>query len=280
MPAADPTDVVGRRIVAYLIDALVVVIAVFAVAVPSFQSKAITAPIGSVRCGSSNDTLLRDTDTDSDTRPQLCFEDGDEVHYLPQDAVDGFMGTVYGLSFGLQIANLVVLQGLTGASIGKLLLGLRVVRPDGRRAGIGWAALRWVLLFVDSICCILPGIVLVFVVRGHRRLGDLAASTYVVRRAQVGTPVVLPGDAPIGGYGAGGWADPAGGGTWGGGATGGWDAPSSSQGTPWAPPTGGTPSADGPTWDAARNAYIQYDRHRSAWLQWNDAVQEWRPIDQ
>jgi len=38
-----------------------------------------------------------------------------------------------------------ILEGLAGASLGKLLLGLRVGRADGRKAGLGRKLLRWLL---------------------------------------------------------------------------------------------------------------------------------------
>ncbi|HET8929968.1 MAG TPA: hypothetical protein VFN21_04860, partial [Acidimicrobiales bacterium] len=69
--------------------------------------------------------------------------------------------------------------------------------------------------------------------------------------------------------------------------------------TPWAPTTplpgdgpgttqlpgasgpeaaGGGYEADKPTWDDARNAYIQYDSERSEWLEYDDTAKEWKPI--
>jgi uncharacterized RDD family membrane protein YckC len=44
---------------------------------------------------------------------------------------------------------LVVLQSLTGWSVGKLLLGLRVVKEDGSRPGFLKTLGRWGLLIVD-----------------------------------------------------------------------------------------------------------------------------------
>jgi hypothetical protein len=39
-----------------------------------------------------------------------------------------------------------------------------------------------------------------------------------------------------------------------------------------------TPSADGPQWDAQRNAYIQWDPAGGRWLQYDAAASEWKPI--
>ena len=33
-----------------------------------------------------------------------------------------------------------------------------------------------------------------------------------------------------------------------------------------------------PEWDAARNAYIQYEPVSGQWMQFDDAAQEWRPL--
>lgn len=300
-PVADPTNVVGRRIGAYVIDVVLMAVLSLAIIYPMFDSAAKTAPSSEVECDSGSD--LDDDSFDSspsfrtEIRSSVCFEVGDEVRYIPDGESGSFIATSYGIGFGFQILNLVLLQGLTGASVGKLVLGLRVIRKDGRTANVGWAALRWLVLLVDAFCCVLPGLLLVFLTKGHRRLGDMAAGTFVVRKESVGTAPQVPGvtspDAwpvvPQQGYGAapGGW--PAGPSAPGGpGAAGGWSAPPSTgqQGT-WAPGGTGTPPApgttptgEGPTWDAARNAYIQYDRDRSAWVQWDDATKAWRPIDQ
>lgn len=283
-PQADPTNVVGRRIGAYAIDLVLMALVIAAFVVPVFISALETDTTGVIDCttGSSFDDERFDENS-----PAFCFDDGDDVRYVPQDEEGTLTAQVYGIAFLVQALNLLVLQGLTGASLGKLILGLRVIRTDGRKAGIGWAALRWILLFVDSFCFFLPGAILVFVTKGHRRLGDMAAGTFVVRKEHVGAPPQVPGVtgpatwAPTGGgYGA------APGGSWPAGpaAPGGWTPPAgpTPPSSTWAPggDAAAAPSGEGPTWDGARNAYIQYDRDRSAWVQWDDTTKEWRPIDQ
>lgn len=276
-PVADPTDVMGRRIGAFLIDGLIVFVLTLAVLVPLLLSRMETAPAGSIDCVNESGQSF-DQDRTTDGEVNFCFEDGNEVRYLPPEEEGAIGGLFYGIFFGLGALDLLLLQGLTGASLGKLMVGIRVVRHDGRRAGIGWAALRYVLLFVDSFFFYLPGLITSLVTKGHRRIGDLAASTLVVRKEAMGSPPMVPGlTAPEGyqggspaGFGAypaqpGGWGTPATGGP-----SGGW-APTE----PAAPP-----AADGPTWDAARNAYIQYDADQGAWLQWDDATSSWKPIDQ
>ena len=122
---------------------------------------------------------------------------------------DGFTfesdGTVYiaepgwfWANLGVSFAYYVVMQGLLGSTLGKLMVGLRVVRPDGSIANVGWAALRWLFFFVDGpLTFFICGLVTFLVSKGHRRVGDMIASTYVVSAAQVGHPVVLPAPAAL-----------------------------------------------------------------------------------
>src|SRR3546814_1986520 len=88
---------------------------------------------------------------------------------------------------------LVVLQGLTGWTIGKLITGLRVVGEDGRAPGLGKALLRWVLWVLDGFPYVLPlvgGIVALTTV-GHRRVGDMAAKPSASNRVALGRRSVV-----------------------------------------------------------------------------------------
>lgn len=295
---SDPTAVVGRRIAAYIIDVLLMLLVMVPLGVWSFSENSQVAPAGTVSCSSDSG---RGSTARLEIDSAYCFEWGDEVRYLVGDDANDFTFLIYGSGLTSQVLNLIVLQGLTGASVGKFVMGLRVVRMEtGRRAGFGWIVLRWLLLIVDAFCCILPGIVLVASTKGHRRLGDMAAGTLVVRRDAVGRgPIPVPGlnvAPPSGGWGSpqpgwgappapGGWEQPSSGG-WEQPRPGGWgdtpttpptDPPGAASGsTPPAPPTG--PSTEGPTWDEARGAYIQFDRARGEWMQWHESESEWRPI--
>lgn len=329
---ADPTDVVGRRIGAFVIDVVLMSAVALAVLTSMFLSRSEVVPASEYECVTTDDSSFDDGfgddsgfSTEIEINSSFCIETGDDVRYIPPEEEDGFVLQAYGTAFGLQVLNFVILQGLTGASLGKLILGLRVVRADGRVANMGWILLRTVVLQIDALCCgLLPGLVLVFSTKGHRRLGDMASGTFVVRKESVGAPLQVPGVTTgyggpgypgTGGYGgAPGWPTPGpqqgwpGGGTpqgWpGAGTPQGWPAPDEPQGWPgadeqqgWPPApvdqgqTGGwgagtpgdaaqTPSDDGPTWDPARNAYIQYDRELEAWMQWDDDARAWRPISQ
>jgi hypothetical protein len=89
-----------------------------------------------------------------------------------------------------------VLEGITGAGIGKRLLGIRVVKVDGSLVGVPRASLRFLLLVVaDGLPTgFILGLVMSLTMQGHRRVGDLAAKTYVVRKDAVGRPVFAPPD--------------------------------------------------------------------------------------
>src|SRR3546814_11777769 len=74
-------------------------------------------------------------------------------------------------------------------------LPIGVVGEDGRAPGLGKALLRWVLWVLDGFPYVLPlvgGIVALTTV-GHRRVGDMAAKTFVVDRGAMGSPIVVPG---------------------------------------------------------------------------------------
>lgn len=94
--------------------------------------------------------------------------------------------------------NLVLLAWLTGGSLGKLMVGIRVVdKATFEKAGFLKHLLRWVLMIVDTfpwfLLVPLTGLILGIVSKGHRRVGDFAASTLVVNKSYVGKPTLVPG---------------------------------------------------------------------------------------
>src|SRR5262249_37653041 len=118
--------------------------------------------------------------------------------------------------------DLVLLQTLTGASIGKLFVGLRVIEANGDEARFLRMLGRWAFLAID-LGCFLVGLVTTLATHPRRRVGDLVCGTYVVATASVGEPVPHAAYPPSGvgapppGYGAtvpgqypAGWGTPAG----------------------------------------------------------------------
>lgn len=77
------------------------------------------------------------------------------------------------LTLAVYAVEVYVLTALTGFTIGKRLLGIRVARVDGKPVGLVWSLLRTVLFL-----CVIPPLV----EDGDRRgLHDRAANTIVIR---------------------------------------------------------------------------------------------------
>jgi uncharacterized RDD family membrane protein YckC len=332
---ADPTAVMGRRIVAWLID---IILATVLVGVVFFSlAQHATAPTSSL--ASTACERARSLGDD----PVLCFNANEDIYATE----GGDSWSVILITLAFWIANRALLEGATGASIGKHLLGIRVVKQqDGSICGIGKAFLRTLVGIVDHIFCFLVGLITALATKGHRRLGDMAAGTLVVGKEAVGRPPQVPGltamayasNPPGGGYPpppSGSWEQPT--------ATSGWGAPvpqtppdpwttappaPPAPPDPWEPAPPAAPAADpwsnapapapaappapeptpstwtpaapvpepdpepaptrvsepempgvgAPTWDPARNAYIQWDPALAQWMQWDDSAGAWRPI--
>ena len=212
-PAGDPTAVVGRRVGAWIVDSVIVL----APAVVLFTSDL---------------EYLEERDLDQsgvdfcedfmDQEEGVCVDAGDRVYFS-----DGLPVSPWLVALGMSILIYVVIQGLRGWTPGKLLFGIRTVAEDGQPPGIGRAIIRWVLFIVDGLCAGLVGFIVMLTSRGHRRVGDMAAKTYVVGSQYAGHPIAVPGMTPS--YAA---------------APGYPGAPGAGSGTPPGPPPGEQP----PTW--------------------------------
>ncbi len=286
VPQPDPTSVIGRRILAVLIDALLVLVPAVLFATSQFEYI------------EEQDLPIRDgqeyCDRYLDEEGGFCFDatDLDDRVYFADGADAGSNVVYWGLNFGL----LVVLQGFTGWTPGKLVAGIRVVRDDGRPPGFVKALLRWLLWIVDGFPYFIPGLVgfiTGLTTTGHRRVGDMVAKTLVVRKAAAGSPVAVPGLTPAAGAPWGTTAPPPPGAPGGWGtppppADGGWAPPADATTPGWAsptppPPPAATPppapvAAEGPQWDEARGTYIQWDPEQRTWMQWDDGSKAWSRI--
>jgi uncharacterized RDD family membrane protein YckC len=70
---------------------------------------------------------------------------------------------------------------MEGQTIGKKLLGIKVVKIDGYQASFFDYLIRWVLRLIDiSGTVYLAGITTMAVSKNHQRLGDIAAGTAVI----------------------------------------------------------------------------------------------------
>ena len=132
---------VGRRLVAAFVDGLIVFFG-FGFAIAALMGRATTLPDGSV-----------------------------EFH------LDGGPAL---LLLGLGLAYFVVLEATCGATLGKLLVGVRVRTTNGNP--IGWmASLARNLLRVVDVCFDCVGAILIWTSACRQRLGDRAARTVVVQ---------------------------------------------------------------------------------------------------
>jgi uncharacterized RDD family membrane protein YckC len=183
----DPTAVVGRRIVAYLIDGLLVLIALLVVLSMSKHDTFTNAPADAC-------SILRARHAGGSYHV-TC------LHILSRGWLwkrSDFLIAVDVAAF-VGILNIVVLQAVTGSSAGKHALGLVVVDVHGDPAGFGRTIVRSLLLVLDG--GIFPiGWIAVLSTRLHRRIGDLAAGTFVVAKASAGQPIAIaPSTVPYGG---------------------------------------------------------------------------------
>ncbi len=104
--------------------------------------------------------------------------------------VGGILGVIFrnspGLSGGvtglLALAYFIVLEATQGATLGKMALGLRVVKTDG--SPITWtdSLIRNLLRIIDGLFIYLVGAIFIWTSPLKQRLGDRAAHTVVVKR--------------------------------------------------------------------------------------------------
>ncbi|MGZ4729466.1 MAG: RDD family protein, partial [Acidimicrobiales bacterium] len=87
----------------------------------------------------------------------------------------------YAWILSYNVGVFVLWRGLTGRTTGTIAMGLVTVNEQGRPLGPGYALLRSVAGIVDYIPCCLPivGIATVASTKGHRRVGDMAAKSFV-----------------------------------------------------------------------------------------------------
>jgi len=79
----------------------------------------------------------------------------------------------------------IVMEAMQGATVGKMMLGIRVVKLDGSPIGWGESIIRNLLRILDHLPYIIPyllGALLIWSSPGKQRLGDRVAHTVVVRR--------------------------------------------------------------------------------------------------
>jgi uncharacterized RDD family membrane protein YckC len=122
----------------------------------------------------------------------------DGVYSISWEGMDAVVPAV------ITLAYFVLLEGLAGATAGKVVVGIRVRRPDGRRIGLGAAAIRNVARVVDAFPYVIPYLVGgIAVIRSEtkQRLGDRWGATVVILVGTESDPAKSPAamPAPTGG---------------------------------------------------------------------------------
>ena len=111
-------------------------------------------------------------------------------------------GGGFATSFLIGILYFTLMEGFLGATVGKFVTGIRVVKQDGSKLDFGAAFIRNILRVIDELPFFIPylvGAILIWTSPTKQRLGDRVAKTVVVTASSVGA-------APV----AGAWTPPAG----------------------------------------------------------------------
>jgi uncharacterized RDD family membrane protein YckC len=176
-----PTKVVGRRVAAFIIDGVIVAAINFAI---------FFALAGDPVKGLANGDLQPDSTVYGN------LELGDKTY-----SVYGSKAALYFLLvFALTIGYFVVWQGLKGVTLGKLALGIKVTKDDGSGPpGIGRALARYFLFIADGFPYIIPyltGFICAMTTKENKRIGDMVASTVVVKKDAVVSPTAPAATEP------------------------------------------------------------------------------------
>ncbi len=83
----------------------------------------------------------------------------------------------------ITILYYIILEGTVGQTVGKMLLGIQVVREGtGQTPGMGASTIRTLLRIIDGFFFYLVALIVVLVSGKNQRLGDMVANTLVVRK--------------------------------------------------------------------------------------------------
>jgi len=93
---------------------------------------------------------------------------------------------VIGISLLVSLLYYILMEGVLGATLGKLVMGIGVERRGGGPAGMAASLIRNVLRLVDGIGGYLVGLVVALTSPLRQRIGDRAAGTVVADRPRSG----------------------------------------------------------------------------------------------
>jgi len=104
------------------------------------------------------------------------------INAITGSGVDAGHIAVSGSIFGvLAFVYFFVLEATMGATLGKRLLGLRVVKEDGSPIGWGGSIIRNLLRIIDGLFVYLVGAIIIWNTSRRQRLGDILGHTVVVK---------------------------------------------------------------------------------------------------
>ena len=104
------------------------------------------------------------------------------VYFLQVASVDSenaFM-TIYLLLFFLASAYFVVLNGYSGRTIGKMLMGIRIISVDGATIGFWQSFVRWIGYYISGIFLFI-GFLWSIIDRNSQSWHDKLAGTFVIK---------------------------------------------------------------------------------------------------
>ncbi len=156
---------------------------------------------------------------------------------------------VYAFVIVYNVAVFIVWRGLTGNTLGTLVMRIVVTDEHGQPPGVIRAITRSFAGIVDYLPCCVPavGLITIFTSASHRRVGDLAGATWVVDRSVKGMPIEA-GRETVSARSALARAEH-------------------------------TPSEGQPEWDPHRSAFVQYDTTTSRWMVFDEVAGEWTVAD-
>ncbi len=173
------TDVLGRRVGAWLINLALVLLPTLAVLWASFERIPITAR-------DATNTIVTRTQAEYDYIQEVksgfhrMWDSGDTLYIL-----SGYLSVILPLLV-LLLGSLVVfllLPANTGWSPGHRVFGLRICDDHGQSPTVQQLVIRWCGGWIDALPWVIPGLV-GFVIAAmneqHQRLGDKFAHSYVV----------------------------------------------------------------------------------------------------
>ena len=85
------------------------------------------------------------------------------------------------LNFIIWIIYFTYFEGNSGQTIGKKAMHIKVVKNDGKKLTYADALIRTILRVIDGIAFYLIGLIVILVTERKQRIGDMAAGTIVVK---------------------------------------------------------------------------------------------------